>query len=162
MTLNYPISPKFNIGISYVADLNQTGALDQNQQLWRNPGRTQERNLMQNQNRNFLGNQIGVPYQNQQMRQNQGTEQESQWRRNQSQNIWQREHMAGISHQNQQIRQNLGMEQGNQWNQNWQQEQIPTKTCIDKRPYHIANRSTNHGSQGSIPGLRRRSQRENK
>ena len=104
---------------------NQKGALDQDQQLWRNPGRTQERNLMQNQNRNFLGNQIGVPYQNQQMRQNQGMEQESQWRRNQSQNIWQREHMVGNPHQNQQIRQNLGMEQGNQWNQNsWQQEQM--------------------------------------
>ena len=28
MTLNYPISPKFNIGVSYVTDINQTGALD--------------------------------------------------------------------------------------------------------------------------------------
>ena len=28
LTLNYPISPKFNIGISYVTDINQTGALD--------------------------------------------------------------------------------------------------------------------------------------
>ena len=28
MTLNYPISPKFNIGISCVIDINQTGALD--------------------------------------------------------------------------------------------------------------------------------------
>tara|TARA_B100000427_G_scaffold326723_1_gene335927 strand:- start:290 stop:1411 length:1122 start_codon:yes stop_codon:yes gene_type:complete len=28
LTLNYPISPKFNLGISVVTDINQTGALD--------------------------------------------------------------------------------------------------------------------------------------
>ena len=28
LNLNYPISPKFNLGLSYVTDINQTGALD--------------------------------------------------------------------------------------------------------------------------------------
>ena len=73
---------------------NQIGTLDHKQQNWQNPGRTQERNWMQKQNRNFLGNQ-SVPYQNQQMRQNPGMVQERQWNQNQNQNSWRREQMAG-------------------------------------------------------------------
>ena len=95
---------------------NQPGVIDHKQQDWQGPGRTQEGNWMQDQNRNFLGTQSRVPFQNQQMR---------------NQNVWQREHMAGNPYQNQQIRQNYGMEQGNQWNQNqnqnqnaWQREQM--------------------------------------